>query len=168
MNPSSIQTTTVGSYPVPDWLVALPASRRSSTRRASCFKTQEMAGIDVVCDGELYRFDVNHPETNGMIEYFIRPMAGIRSRDRPRRMASRSSERRAWASAPSRPAWSKAPIGEGTLNLPRRLRAREALTIQAAEVHAHRPAHAGQDAARHALQATASSRWRSPTCSPSR
>ena len=35
-------------------------------------------GIDVVCDGELYRFDVNHPETNGMIEYFVRPMQGVR------------------------------------------------------------------------------------------
>ena len=41
--------------------------------------TQEAAGIDVVCDGELYRFDLNHPETNGMIEYFTRPMHGIRS-----------------------------------------------------------------------------------------
>jgi 5-methyltetrahydropteroyltriglutamate--homocysteine methyltransferase len=40
--------------------------------------TQEHAGIDVVADGELYRFDVNHPETNGMIEYFVRPMAGVR------------------------------------------------------------------------------------------
>ena len=41
--------------------------------------TQEQAGIDLVADGELYRFDVNHPETNGMIEYFVRPMAGVRS-----------------------------------------------------------------------------------------
>jgi 5-methyltetrahydropteroyltriglutamate--homocysteine methyltransferase len=41
--------------------------------------TQERAGIDLVCDGELYRFDVNHPETNGMIEYFVRPMAGVRA-----------------------------------------------------------------------------------------
>jgi 5-methyltetrahydropteroyltriglutamate--homocysteine methyltransferase len=41
--------------------------------------TQEQAGLDLVCDGELYRFDVNHPETNGMIEYFVRPMAGIRT-----------------------------------------------------------------------------------------
>ena len=40
--------------------------------------TQEKAGIDLVCDGELYRFDVNHPETNGMIEYFVRPMSGVR------------------------------------------------------------------------------------------
>ena len=41
--------------------------------------TQEQAGIDLVCDGEFSRFDVNHPETNGMIEYFVRPMAGMRT-----------------------------------------------------------------------------------------
>jgi len=40
-------------------------------------KSQELAGIDVISDGELSRFDVSHPETNGMIEYFIRPMSGI-------------------------------------------------------------------------------------------
>src|SRR4029078_12361310 len=40
--------------------------------------TQESAGVDVVCDGELYRFDINHPETNGMIEYFARAMQGVR------------------------------------------------------------------------------------------
>src|SRR5262249_46591541 len=39
--------------------------------------TQEKAGIDLVCDGELYRFDVNHPETNGMIEYFVSAMQGV-------------------------------------------------------------------------------------------
>jgi len=37
-----------------------------------------LAGIDVVADGELYRFDVNHPDTNGMIEYFVRPLGGVR------------------------------------------------------------------------------------------
>ena len=35
-----------------------------------CIKTQELAGIDVVADGELYRWDINHAETNGMIDYF--------------------------------------------------------------------------------------------------
>jgi 5-methyltetrahydropteroyltriglutamate--homocysteine methyltransferase len=28
-------------------------------------KTQELAGLDVISDGELSRFDVNHPETAG-------------------------------------------------------------------------------------------------------
>jgi 5-methyltetrahydropteroyltriglutamate--homocysteine methyltransferase len=43
-------------------------------------KTQELAGIDVVADGEISRFDVNHPETNGMIDYFIGKMGGIDTR----------------------------------------------------------------------------------------
>jgi len=42
-------------------------------------KTQELAGIDVVADGELYRFDINHPDTNGMIDYFVRPLDGVRT-----------------------------------------------------------------------------------------
>lgn len=40
-------------------------------------RAQERAGIDVVADGELYRFDANHPETNGMIDYFARHMSGV-------------------------------------------------------------------------------------------
>src|SRR6185437_6267611 len=73
-----IQTTTVGSYPVPDWLVALPSEQALIDATRVVIHTQEMAGIDLVCDGELYRFDVNHPETNGMIEYFVRPLSGVR------------------------------------------------------------------------------------------
>src|SRR5213082_3318119 len=75
----SIRTTVVGSYPIPDWLVALPSQQSLMDATRVVFKTQEMCGIDVVADGELYRFDINHPDTNGMIEYFIRPMSGIRS-----------------------------------------------------------------------------------------
>lgn len=74
-----IKTTVVGSYPVPDWLSALPSEQALSDATRVVIHTQEHAGIDVVCDGELSRFDVNHPETNGMIEYFLKPMSGIRS-----------------------------------------------------------------------------------------
>src|SRR5450755_4851346 len=74
-----ILTTTVGSYPVPDWLVALPSEQAVIDATRVVIDTQEQAGIDLVCDGELYRFDVNHPETNGMIEYFVRPMSGVRN-----------------------------------------------------------------------------------------
>jgi 5-methyltetrahydropteroyltriglutamate--homocysteine methyltransferase len=76
---SSLRTTLVGSYPVPDWLIALPTEQGLVDATKVVFKTQELAGIDVVVDGELYRWDVNHPDTNGMIEYFIRRMGGIRS-----------------------------------------------------------------------------------------
>lgn len=76
---SSIRTTVVGSYPVPDWLIAQPSQQALIDATKVVFKIQELAGLDVVVDGELYRWDVNHPDTNGMIEYFIRPMGGIRS-----------------------------------------------------------------------------------------
>jgi len=74
-----ILTTVVGSYPVPDWLVALPSEQALIDATSVVFKTQELAGIDVVADGELYRFDINHPDTNGMIDYFVRPLHGVRS-----------------------------------------------------------------------------------------
>ena len=73
-----IKTTVVGSYPVPEWLVAAPSEQGLIDATRVVIATQEEAGVDVVCDGELYRFDVNHPETNGMIEYFVRPMQGVR------------------------------------------------------------------------------------------
>src|SRR5262245_50314968 len=75
----SIRTTVVGSYPVPDWLRAFPTRQGLLDAMMVVIKTQELAGIDVVADGELARFDVNHPETNGMIDYFIRKMSGIDS-----------------------------------------------------------------------------------------
>ena len=74
-----ILTTVVGSYPIPDWLAALPSEQALIDATSVVFKTQELAGIDLVADGELYRFDVNHPETNGMIDYFVRPLGGIRT-----------------------------------------------------------------------------------------
>ena len=76
---SRILTTVVGSYPIPDWLTALPSEQALIDATSVVFKAQELAGIDVVADGELYRFDVNHPDTNGMIEYFVRPLGGVRS-----------------------------------------------------------------------------------------
>ncbi len=78
MPAARIKTTVVGSYPIPDWLAASPSEQALTDAMRVVLATQEQAGIDVVCDGELYRFDVNHPETNGMIEYFVRPMAGVR------------------------------------------------------------------------------------------
>jgi 5-methyltetrahydropteroyltriglutamate--homocysteine methyltransferase len=74
-----IQTTTVGSYPVPEWLAALPSEQAVVDATRVMFAIQRQAGIDLPTDGELYRFDINHPDTNGMIEYFIRPMGGVSS-----------------------------------------------------------------------------------------
>ena len=79
MSTPRILTTTVGSYPVPDWLSALPSEQAVIDATRVIFDTQRQAGIDLPTDGELYRFDINHPDTNGMIEYFVRPMGGCDS-----------------------------------------------------------------------------------------
>ena len=76
--PAHILTTVVGSYPLPEWLAASPSEQALADAMRVVIHTQEQAGVDVVCDGELYRFDVNHPQTNGMIEYFVRPLSGVR------------------------------------------------------------------------------------------
>ncbi len=80
--PSSprILTTTVGSYPVPDWLAVLPSDQSRRDAMRVVFDIQRQAGIDLPTDGELYRFDVNHPDTNGMIDYFVGSMSGVRTR----------------------------------------------------------------------------------------
>ena len=76
---TEIKTTVVGSYPMIDWLAALPSEQAFLDATAVVLKTQELAGVDYIADGELYRFDVNHPETNGMIDYFIRPLGNLSS-----------------------------------------------------------------------------------------
>ncbi len=72
-----ILTTTVGSYPVPDWLAALPSEQAVIDATQVIFSTQRQCGIDLPTDGELYRFDCNHPGTNGMIDYFTGRLGGI-------------------------------------------------------------------------------------------
>jgi 5-methyltetrahydropteroyltriglutamate--homocysteine methyltransferase len=115
---TSILTTVVGSYPVPSWL---PHARdREALRDATLavLKIQENAGIDVISDGELSRFDVQHPETNGMIDYFLAPMSGIDVRPTREDIAEfRRGEIARYRSEPA--AILREPIGEGTLNLQR-------------------------------------------------
>ena len=117
MRAPRIRTTVVGSYPVPDWLAAAPSEQALADATRVVLATQEQAGIDLVCDGELYRFDPNHPETNGMIEYFTRPMSGIRSEIAFSDWLdySKSAGMR-FRSRP--PGVVEGPVGAGTLNLP--------------------------------------------------
>ncbi len=80
--------------------------------------TQERAGIDVVADGELYRYDLNHPETNGMIEYFVGQMEGVRTHlSREDIEAFRADAAMAYRTEPAGVV--SGPIGPGTLNLPK-------------------------------------------------
>ena len=113
-----IQTTVVGSYPVPHWL--LGDTSRVTLRDAILvvLKTQELAGIDVIADGELNRFDPSHPETNGMIDYFVSRMSGIRTRFSVTDIETFRADRGlAYRSDPAGIVVSE--IGEGVLNLPR-------------------------------------------------
>lgn len=117
MGAPRIRTTVVGSYPVPDWLVAAPSEQALTDATRVVLAIQEEAGIDVVCDGELYRFDVNHPETNGMIEYFTRPMSGIRNAPTfAETLAYRAQPGMRFRARP--PGVVEGPIGHGTLDLP--------------------------------------------------
>ncbi len=112
-----IKTTVVGSYPIPDWLAAYPTEQGLIDATRVVLHTQEKAGIDVVCDGELYRFDVNHPETNGMIEYFVRPMSGVRTDITFDELVTyRAQQDMAFRTRP--PGVVDGPIGGGTLDLP--------------------------------------------------
>src|SRR5438270_13745312 len=112
-----IRTTVVGSYPVPAWLAAMPTAINLRDAVLVVLKTQELAGIDVITDGELSRFDVNHPDTNGMIDYFVRPLEGIRSS--LTRAELDEFHRQPGMGFRAQPAGVvRGPIGEGTLNLP--------------------------------------------------
>ena len=113
---NKIKTTVVGSYPVPTWLQMV--SNRESLRDAmmAILKTQELAGLDVVADGELYRWNVNHAETNGMIDYFVRPMSGIETVLSFEQLAKwRAQDRTQFRAMP--PGIVVGPIGAGQLNL---------------------------------------------------
>ena len=122
-----MKTTVVGSYPVPDWLAAMPSRQALADAMAVVLKTQENAGIDVVADGELSRFDVNHPETNGMIEYFVRPLQNVRSEITRADVAEfRRDEGMSFRARPS--AVVEGPLAEGTLDLPGDYRVARRLT----------------------------------------
>jgi 5-methyltetrahydropteroyltriglutamate--homocysteine methyltransferase len=113
----AVRTTVVGSYPAPHWLLGDTARGTLRDAVMVVLKSQELAGIDVVTDGELRRFDPSHPETNGMIDYFVARMDGIRTHfsvtdlDRFREDLGMSYR--------AEPAGIVCgPIGEGVLNLP--------------------------------------------------
>ena len=91
-----IKTTVVGSYPMFDWLAAYPSQQALEDATMVVLKTQELAEIDVIADGELYRFDINHPETNGMIEYFVKPLGNVSS-DVSRNDVAAFAKKKAWA-----------------------------------------------------------------------
>jgi len=125
-----IRATVVGSYPVPHWLHG--DNSRVALRDAIMvgFKTQELAGIDVIADGELNRFNPSHPETNGMIDYFVSRMDGINTRFSLRDIEKfREDEGLAYRGEPAGIVTGE--IGGGSLNLLRDFEFTRALTSHA-------------------------------------
>lgn len=113
-----IKTTVVGSYPVPSWLVGNTSRLVLRDAVMAVLKTQELAGLDLISDGELMRFNPSHPETNGMVDYFASQMEGVRKHfsvsDFDRFRADRAS-----GTGPLIAGMVVGKIREGTLNLPR-------------------------------------------------
>ena len=136
-----IKTTVVGSYPVPSWLVGNTSRVVLRDAIMTVLKTQELAGLDVISDGELQRFDPGHPETNGMIDYFVSQMEGIQTRFSKADLDRfRSDQALQYRAAPAGLVLSK--VGSGTLNLRNDYQLARALTRPPAQVHLHRAAYA--------------------------
>jgi len=111
-----ILTTTVGSYPVPAWLTAAPSDQALVDATRVVFSTQRQLGIDLPTDGELYRFDINHPDTNGMIEYFTSKLSGATAAiGRADTLRYRDKTEMAFRAKPA--AVVQGALGEGSLNL---------------------------------------------------
>ncbi len=116
MNPQIPETTTVGSYPTPIWLRSFSTKDNLRDAIMLVLKIQEDAGLDLLVDGELYRWNINHGETNGMIDYFIGPMHGIRkSLTRIESDGYRNQRGMAYRSEPAGIVVDK--LGPGNLNL---------------------------------------------------
>ena len=69
MSKPSILTTTVGSYPVPEWLSALPSEQAVIDATRVIFDTQRSTGIDLPTDGEL-SIAIDTVLTPGDVLYF--------------------------------------------------------------------------------------------------
>jgi len=112
-----IKTTVVGSYPIPQWFYGQTSRLTLRDAVLVVLKTQELAGLDVIASGELERFDPSHPETNGMIDYFVRPLAGVQTRYSISDLeAFRADQGMSFRKAPA--GIVTAELGEGALNLP--------------------------------------------------
>ena len=94
---NSFTTTVIGSYTVPDWYPVLqeaviagklaPEAFRDAKAIATraAIKDQEIAGVEVVSDGELFRRDDNRcGPPNAMINYFAAKIPGFSKEIRPK------------------------------------------------------------------------------------
>ncbi len=113
-----ILTTLVGAHPVPEWFSPRGGEQMLRDAVGGFLKAQELAGLDLMVDGEFNRFDPQHPETDGKIDYFIRQLLNIRTG--LTRAEEKQFEEIAALRFRSRSAGVvEGQIGDGTLNLER-------------------------------------------------
>ena len=116
MTASTLKTTVVGSYPVPEWLKGSPSPQSLRDAIRLVLDAQERAGIDVISDGELGRWDLSRWQPAGMVERFVRPMSGVQ-------VGLSRSQREEFLADPATSYRAKAPgvvvdrLGEGNLDL---------------------------------------------------
>jgi hypothetical protein len=112
----TVQTTVVGSYPLPEWLRAYPTRDHLRNATVVAVRPEELAGLAVLSDGELSRFDVTQPETSGMIDYLVGQMDGVSTRITAADAdAFRRQQGKGYRAAPA--AVVAGPLGPGTLDL---------------------------------------------------
>ena len=69
-------TTVVGSYPVPEWLKQCSDEAALGDALTVVMEGQRRAGVQVISDGELGRWDLERRAPGGMVERFVRPLDG--------------------------------------------------------------------------------------------
>ena len=116
-----MRTTVVGSYPVPDWLKAAPGEQALEDAMDLVLRAHERAGIDVIGDGELGRWDLQRNAPGGMVERFVRSMSGVQpGLTRAQRESFENRDDTSYRS--NAPAVVLSEIGEGSLDLVREWR----------------------------------------------
>ena len=127
-----MKTTVVGSYPIPEWLKRCSDEEALGDALTVVMEAQRRAGIELISDGELGRWDLERRAPGGMVERFVRPLEGVSVElTRAQLAAYRSRGELAYRSAP--PGVVVAPLGDGRLDLRRdwdRARARTAAPLK--------------------------------------
>jgi 5-methyltetrahydropteroyltriglutamate--homocysteine methyltransferase len=125
---NEIQTTLVGAHPIPEWYRPDAGEQALKDAMAVVLKAQELAGLDLLVDGEFNRFNPQHPETDGKIDYFIQQLKNVRTTlTRPEKKKFEELVQMRFRSRPAGVV--EGLIGDGTLNLEHDfLRARQLTT----------------------------------------
>ena len=105
-------TTVVGSYPIPEWLRRCSDEEALDDALTVVMDAQRRAGVELISDGELGRWDLQRRAPGGMVERFVRPLEGVRTELTRRQLAAwRSSGELAYRRAP--PGVVVGPLGDG-------------------------------------------------------